>query len=98
MGRILRSKYDYGCFVIFDVGINISVLKRLEKDLYDCKILKVNSNEFYIYIRWYLNKFRSLILKFVIFDIIKVLNVDVKMDNNDVDKDIIKKDINENIR
>ncbi|OJT80942.1 hypothetical protein BM533_22850, partial [Clostridioides difficile] len=22
MGRILRSKYDYGCFVIFDVGTN----------------------------------------------------------------------------
>ncbi|MDY7796636.1 helicase C-terminal domain-containing protein, partial [Clostridioides difficile] len=98
MGRILRSKYDYGCFVIFDVGTNISVLKRLEKDLHDCKISKVNSNEFYTYIRRHLNKSRSLILKSVIFDTIKALNVDAKMDNNDVDKDIIKKDINENIR
>ncbi|HBF4255448.1 helicase C-terminal domain-containing protein [Clostridioides difficile] len=98
MGRILRSKYDYGCFVIFDVGTNLSVLKRLEKDLHNCKISKVNSNEFYTYIRRHLNKSRSLILKSVIFDTIKALNVDAKMDNNDVDKDIIKKDINENIR
>lgn len=98
MGRILRSKYDYGCFVIFDAGTNISILKRLEKDLHGCKISKMNSNEFYTYIKHHLNKSRSSILKSVIFDTVKALNVDARIDKNDVDKDIIRKDMNENIR
>lgn len=98
MGRLLRSKYDYGCFVIFDAGTNISTLKRLEQDLHGCKILKMNSNDFYNYVKQHLNKSRSLILKSVIFDTIKALQVNTKIDNDEVDKNTIKKDINENIR
>ena len=39
MGRILRSKYDYGCFIIFDMGRKEN-LYRLKKDLHNCQIVK----------------------------------------------------------
>ena len=43
MGRILRSKYDYGCFIIFDMGRKEN-LYRLKKDLHNCQI--VNTDQY----------------------------------------------------
>ena len=44
-GRLIRSIYDYGYFIILDGGINKEILKRLEKDLYGPVICDKYSRE-----------------------------------------------------
>ena len=37
-GRLIRSKYDYGYFIILDPGKNTSTLNKLQRDLHNCDI------------------------------------------------------------
>ena len=45
MGRLLRSKYDYGCFAIFNTGTNMYTIKKLERDLHGCRINIMGKNK-----------------------------------------------------
>ncbi|MGL6104755.1 helicase C-terminal domain-containing protein [Romboutsia sp.] len=73
MGRLLRSKYDYGCFVIFNMGNNLNNLKRLEGDLHNCKILNIKSSQVENYIKGHLYKSRKYAINQALNDIIKTL-------------------------
>lgn len=73
LGRILRSKYDYGCFIIFNSGSNSSILRRLEKDLHGCNILSMNKKDTYKSIEYHLKKCRDEVIKTAIMDISKSL-------------------------
>lgn len=73
LGRILRSKYDYGCFVIFNSGSNLATLKMLERDLHGCRILSMNRANMYKNIESHLRKSRQEVIKSAIMDISKSL-------------------------
>ncbi|RDY24661.1 exonuclease [Romboutsia maritimum] len=73
MGRILRSKYDYGCFIVFNTSKNINTLKRLEKDLHGCKMLSIKKENLCDYIKNHLNRCREKVIKSAIIDIAKPL-------------------------
>ncbi|MBC5996338.1 exonuclease [Romboutsia ilealis] len=73
LGRILRSKYDYGCFVIFNSGSNLATLRMLERDLHGCKILSMNRANMYKNIESHLKKSRQEVIKSAIIDISKSL-------------------------
>ncbi|MEG2786216.1 MAG: helicase C-terminal domain-containing protein [Romboutsia sp.] len=40
-GRLIRSKYDYGYFIILDIGNNNSTINKLQRDLHNCRIQRV---------------------------------------------------------
>lgn len=86
MGRILRSKYDYGCFVIFNTGTNINTLKRLEKDLHECNISIMNENKIYNYINHHLYNSRKEIMNLALIEIIELLNYNEKISMQKVEK------------
>lgn len=46
-GRLIRSKYDYGYFVILDIGNNNSTINKLQRDLHNCRIQRVDKNYLY---------------------------------------------------
>ena len=79
LGRILRSKYDYGCFVIFNIGTNMTTIRMLERDLHGCKIKNMNRYDMYKNIENHLSKCRDIVIKEAIMDIsksLKTLNID----------------------
>ncbi len=82
LGRLLRSKYDYGVFVLFNMGSNIYTNKRLEKNLHGCVIKDVNSNNIQKYIYYHLKKSRKEVITDLITNILK--NKDKKQDNLDL--------------
>lgn len=93
MGRLLRSKYDYGCFVIFNTGNNFNSLKRLERDLHKCKILNIKSNQVEESIKMHLYNSRKYVINQALNDIIKSLRY---KDNFDMRK--IENYINEEMK
>lgn len=91
MGRILRSKYDYGCFIIFDIGRKEN-LYRLKRDLHYCDIISTN----YFSINNAVNNHLTLCRKEVVRDLVNDItssNVIKRLKN---DKQI-EKYINEEI-
>ncbi|MBO3445182.1 helicase C-terminal domain-containing protein [Clostridium sp. CCUG 7971] len=86
MGRILRSKYDYGCFIIFNTGTNINTLKRLEKDLHECNISIMNENKIYNYINQHLYTSRKDVMNLALKEIIRSLNYNEKVSMKKVEK------------
>ena len=68
IGRLLRSKYDYGCFIIFDPG-KIGNLYRLKKDLHDCEIININYENLHYLMDTHLNICRREVLSHMIKDI-----------------------------
>ena len=43
-GRLIRSKYDYGYFIILDIGNNNSTINKLQRDLHNNKIRRVDKD------------------------------------------------------
>lgn len=43
-GRLIRSKYDYGYFIILDIGSNNSTINKLQRDLHNIKIQRVDKD------------------------------------------------------
>lgn len=78
MGRILRSKYDYGCFLVFDMGRKDN-LYRLKKDLHHCDII----NTTYFNLTHIVNNHLTSCRREVIIDLI-----------NDISKSEMIKSIN----
>ncbi|MEG0856998.1 MAG: helicase C-terminal domain-containing protein [Terrisporobacter sp.] len=70
MGRILRSKYDYGCFIIFDVG-NRSTLNRLKNDLHNCEIISVPVERLNSSVNNHLKNCREEVIRSIVSDISK---------------------------
>ena len=68
MGRILRSKYDYGCFIIFDMGRKEN-LYRLKKDLHNCQIVNTDQYNIPYVINNHLTSCRKEIIRDLIHDI-----------------------------
>ena len=68
MGRILRSKYDYGCFVIFDIGRKEN-LYRLKKDLHYCDIINANYFNLHTVVSNHLTVCRKEVVRDLINDI-----------------------------
>lgn len=91
MGRILRSKYDYGCFLIFDMGRKEN-LYRLKKDLHYCDII----NTTYLNLPYVVNNHLTSCRKEVIRDLINDIsdNNMIKHMNNKIE---IEEYINEEI-
>ena len=71
LGRILRSKYDYGVFIVFDMGNNDYINKKLEQNLHGCKITNIRSSDIENYIRYHMKKSRKDIIVELITDILK---------------------------
>ena len=91
MGRILRSKYDYGCFIVFDMGRKENQY-RLKKDLHNCDILSVNQDSLPKIIDNHLNMCR----REVIYDLIKDItdsSIIFKLDNMSDIEDYINTEI-----
>lgn len=92
MGRILRSKYDYGCFLIFDMGRKDN-LYRLKKDLHHCEIINTNYSNFANVLSNHFTHCRKEIIKDLIDDISK--NEIIKNMNSEVDiENFINEEIN----
>lgn len=88
MGRILRSRYDYGCFVIFDVGTNNLSLKRLERELHGCNIVITGRRHLLKYIKNHLDRCRVEILKLILHDIFKLPGLNEENDMNKIKEHI----------
>lgn len=71
LGRLLRSKYDYGVFVLFNMSNNIYNNKKLESNLHGCIIKDVNKNTIKENISNHLKKSRKEVIIRLITDIIK---------------------------
>ena len=56
LGRLLRSKYDYGVFVLFNMGNSTYINKKLENNLHGCIITEANRNNIQRYIYHHLKK------------------------------------------
>lgn len=98
MGRILRSKYDYGCFIIFNTGTNYNTLKRLEKDLHGCNIISVNKHNVYKYIYNHFVYSRQEVLDIALGDIFSIASIDGSTDLKEV-KSVVNKEMkNRNIK
>ncbi len=84
-GRLIRSKYDYGYFIILDIGHNNTTINKLKRDLHDCDIKRVNT-EYVIdsiskdFKRWKLETFRE-ILKDIKCDIYSPMKIIYKNNN-----------------
>ena len=86
-GRLIRSKYDYGYFIILDPGKNNQTIRKLQTDLHDCEIKRVNKE----YITQNINKdFKSWKMR-TLKEILKDIKVNIFSD--DVDLDYINKEI-----
>ncbi|MDU3803956.1 helicase C-terminal domain-containing protein [Paraclostridium bifermentans] len=84
-GRLIRSKYDYGYFIILDIGHNNTTINKLKRDLHDCDIKRVNTD--YVidsiskdFKRWKLETFRE-ILKDIKCDIYSPMKIIYKNNN-----------------
>lgn len=84
LGRILRSKYDYGVFIVFDMGANERINKRLEKNLHGCKIKSIKSKDVQNCIYHHLRKNRKEVIVELITDIFKDKNI--KNNNLELDE------------
>lgn len=82
LGRLLRSKYDYGVFVLFNMGNNVYNNKKLEKNLHGCIIKDANRNNIQKYIYYHLKRSRKEVITTLIIDILK--NKNRKQDNLDL--------------
>ena len=91
MGRILRSKYDYGCFLIFDMGRKDN-LYRLKKDLHHCDIISTT----YFNLPHVVNNHLTFCRKEIIRDLINDVS-NSEMIKNMNSKIEIEKYINEEI-
>ena len=100
MGRILRSKYDYGCFIIFNTGTNLYTLKKLEKDLHGCKINFMSKNKIQNYINNHLYMCRKYVMNEVLVDILRLLkyseNMNIKNIEDFINKEMKNRYINSN--
>ena len=92
MGRILRSKYDYGCFIIFDAG-NRSVMSRLKRDLHNCNISNVTTEELNYSVGNHMRKCRQTVIRSIVSDISKS-----KLIENEEDMEFICEYMNEEIK
>lgn len=90
MGRILRSKYDYGCFIILNPGTNLYTLKKLEKDLHGCKINFMSKNKIQNYINSHLYMCRKYVMNEALVDIIRLLKYSDDMNIKNIESFINK--------
>ncbi len=91
LGRILRSKYDYGIFVIFDMGNGYYTNKKLEQNLHGCMINEVKSKDIYTYIKNNIRQSRKKVIVDFMMDILKNIDKNSNQDN-------LEKYINEQIK
>ena len=100
LGRLLRSKYDYGVFVLFNIGNNTYSNKKLENNLHGCIIKDVNQKNVEENISKHLQKSRREVITGLLIDIIK----NKKAQNNNLDfieyinKEIKNRSIKANVR
>lgn len=101
MGRILRSKYDYGCFIIFDMGRKEN-LYRLKKDLHNCEIVNTDQYNIPYVINNHLTSCRKEIIRDLIHDISDgevIRNMsDMKDIEEYINEEINNRSINANIK
>lgn len=101
MGRILRSKYDYGCFIIFDMGRKEN-LYRLKKDLHNCQIVNTDQYNIPYVINNHLTSCRKEIIRDLINDISDgevIRNMsDMKDIEEYINEEINNRSINANIK
>lgn len=71
LGRLLRSKYDYGIFIIFNMGNNTYIDKKLEQNLNGCKIKNLNKKNITDNISNHLKINRKKVIINLITDILK---------------------------
>ena len=81
LGRILRSKYDYGIFVIFDMGNGYYMNKKLEQNLHGCKIKEVKTKNIYGYIKNNIKEIRKKVIVELMIDILKNINEESKRED-----------------
>lgn len=102
LGRILRSKYDYGCFVILNSGSNKTTLRMLEKDLHGCRIISMNRSNMYKNMEAHFKRCRDEIIKSAIMDISKSLKSiqikDMKKAENYINEEIKKRTLSSRVR
>ena len=101
MGRILRSKYDYGCFIIFDIGRKDN-LYRLKKDLHYCDVINTNYFNLHNVVNNHLTLCRKEVVRDLINDIsnseiIKHLNENIEIEQY-INEEINNRSINANIK
>lgn len=101
MGRILRSKYDYGCFVIFDIGRKEN-LYRLKKDLHYCDIINANYFNLHTVVSNHLTVCRKEVVRDLINDIsdseiIRHLSKNTEIEEY-INEEINNRSINANIK
>ena len=101
MGRILRSKYDYGCFIVFDMGRKENFY-RLKKDLHECEIICANEYNLSKIIKNHLTSSRKEIIKNLISDISKNEIINDINENKKIEEfvndEISKRSINAQIK
>ena len=85
MGRLLRSKYDYGCFIIFNTGTNLYTLKKLERDLHGCRINLMSKNKIQDYMNSHLYMCRKNVMNEALLDIIKLLKYSENMNMKNIE-------------
>ena len=95
LGRLLRSKYDYGVFVLFNMGNSTYINKKLENNLHGCIITEANRNNIQRYIYHHLKKSRKEVITTLIIDILKNKDNENKVDlvefiNSEIKKRSIK--------
>ena len=101
MGRILRSKYDYGCFLVFDMGRRENIF-RIKKDLHNCEIINANSFNLNQVINNHLTWCRKEVIRDLIDDIsdsqdIKNMNNMIEIEKY-INNEMNKRSINANIK
>lgn len=85
MGRLLRSKYDYGCFIIFNTGTNLYTLKKLERDLHGCRINLMGKSKIQDYMNSHLYMCRKNVMNEALLDIIKSLKYSENMNMKNIE-------------
>jgi ATP-dependent DNA helicase DinG len=101
MGRLLRSKFDYGCFIIFDAGENIKTLSKLQRDIHGCRIMGVNKHNINKNIENHFKINRAKILNNALVEIFntKKINEDTKLLNDKIfiNSELRRRNINSQI-
>ncbi|WP_373599393.1 helicase C-terminal domain-containing protein [Paraclostridium bifermentans] len=101
-GRLIRSKYDYGYFIILDIGNNNSTINKLQRDLHNCNIQKADKN--YVinniekdFKKWKINTFKEILkdIRCDLYSPIKVIYKDnVEMSRKDyINEEVAKRNI-----
>ncbi|MCR8745022.1 helicase C-terminal domain-containing protein [Romboutsia lituseburensis] len=85
MGRLLRSKYDYGCFIIFNTGNNMHTLKKLEKDLHESKINIIKKSDINRYIYNHFQVCRQNVINDALNDIINLFKLNKNNNQHAID-------------